>query len=99
MKTILRWEDYPGLFGGPARIVQVLVRGGQGQRREKMPAHDVTVNGSFSVNSYSLEYIVDGEVYKTITLEFGTAITPEAEPTKEGYTFSGWSEIPETMPA
>ena len=66
---------------------------------EKMPAHDVTVNGSFSVNSYSLEYIVDGEVYKTITLEFGTAITPEAEPTKEGYTFSGWSEIPETMPA
>ena len=66
---------------------------------ETMPAHDVTVNGSFSVNSYTLEYIVDGEVYKTITLEFGTAITPEAEPTKEGYTFSGWSEIPETMPA
>ena len=33
---LLRWEDYPGLFGGPARIVQVLVRGGQGQRREKM---------------------------------------------------------------
>ena len=64
-----------------------------------MPAHDVTVNGSFSVNSYTLEYIVDGEVYKTITLEFGAAITPEAEPTKEGYTFSGWSEIPETMPA
>ena len=24
--------------------------------------------------------------------------TPEPEPTKEGYTFSGWSEIPETMP-
>ena len=66
---------------------------------ETMPAHDVTVNGSFSVNSYTLEYIVDGEVYKTISLEFGAAITPEAEPTKEGYTFSGWSEIPETMPA
>ena len=66
---------------------------------ETMPAHDVTVNGSFSINSYTLEYIVDGEVYKTISLEFGTAITPEAEPTKEGYTFSGWSEIPETMPA
>ena len=66
---------------------------------ETMPAHDVTVNGSFSINSYTLEYIVDGEVYKTITLEFGATITPEAEPTKEGYTFSGWSEIPETMPA
>ena len=66
---------------------------------ETMPAHDVTVNGSFAINSYTIKYIVDGEVYKTITLEFGTAITPEAEPTKEGYTFSGWSEIPETMPA
>ena len=66
---------------------------------ETMPAHDVTINGTFSVNSYTLKYVVDGEVYKTITLEFGTAITPEAEPTKEGYTFSGWSEIPEKMPA
>lgn len=64
-----------------------------------MPAHDVTVNGTFSINSYTLKYVVDGEVYKTISLEFGTAITPEAEPTKEGYTFSGWSEIPEKMPA
>ena len=29
----------------------------------------------------------------------GETITPEEEPTKEGYTFSGWNEIPETMPA
>ena len=66
---------------------------------ETMPAHDVTVNGSFSVNSYTLKYIVDGEEYKTVTVTYGTMITPEANPTKEGYTFSGWSEIPETMPA
>ena len=66
---------------------------------ETMPAHDVTVNGSFSVNSYTLKYIVDGEEYKTVTVEYGATITPEANPTKEGYTFSGWSEIPETMPA
>ena len=64
-----------------------------------MPAHDVTVNGSFKVNSYSLKYVVDGAEYKTVTVEYGAKISPEAEPTKEGYTFSGWSEIPETMPA
>lgn len=64
-----------------------------------MPAHDVTVTGSFSVNKYILTYILDGKEYKTIELEYGTTITPEPNPEKEGYTFSGWSEIPETMPA
>ena len=64
-----------------------------------MPAHDVTVTGSFSINSYKLTYLVDDEEYKTYELEYGAAITPEAEPTKEGYTFSGWSEIPDVMPA
>ena len=64
-----------------------------------MPANDVEVNGTFSINSYKLTYKVDGEVYKESALEYGTAITPEAEPTKEGYTFSGWSQIPATMPA
>ena len=48
---------------------------------------------------YKLTYKVDGGVYKTYDLLEGTAITPEAEPTKEGYEFSGWSTIPATMPA
>ena len=49
--------------------------------------------------TYTLTYKVDGEVYKTYQLEVGATITPEPAPTKEGYTFSGWSEIPATMPA
>lgn len=48
---------------------------------------------------YTLTYIIDGEEYKSYELEEGAIITPEPAPTKEGYTFSGWSEIPETMPA
>ena len=32
-------------------------------------------------------------------MEEGAAITPEPEPKKEGYKFSGWSYIPKTMPA
>ena len=63
-----------------------------------MPAQDVVVTGSFTINTHTLSYIVDGEVYKTYEVEYGSAITPEAEPTKAGYSFSGWSEIPETMP-
>ena len=64
-----------------------------------MPNEDLTIEGTFVPNRYQLTYIVDGEEYKTNELEYGAIITPEAEPTKEGYTFSGWSEIPETMPA
>ena len=48
---------------------------------------------------YKLTYLVDGLEYKFYYLEYGEIITPEAEPTKETYKFSGWSEIPETMPA
>ena len=66
---------------------------------ETMPANDVTVTGTFSINKYTLTYMVDGEVYKTYEVEPGATITPEAEPTKDGYTFSGWSDIPQTMPA
>lgn len=59
------------------------------------------VNGTLTVEvgTYTLTYIVDGEVYKTVSYDYGDTIIPEAEPTKEGYTFSGWSELPETMPA
>ena len=64
-----------------------------------MPANDVTITGSFTVNKYTLTYIVDGDVYKTYEIEYGATITPEAEPTKEGYTFSGWNDLPQTMPA
>jgi len=42
-------------------------------------------------------YYVDGQEYAREVYEVGATITPIAEPTKEGYTFSGWSEIPEVM--
>ena len=66
---------------------------------ETMPAKDVTVTGTFSINKYKLIYKVDGSAYKSYDVEYGATITPEAAPTKEGYTFSGWSDIPKTMPA
>lgn len=64
-----------------------------------MPAKDVTIEGSFTVNTYTLIYKVDGKEHNTITVQYGATITAIEAPTKEGYTFSGWSEIPATMPA
>lgn len=66
---------------------------------ETMPAHDVTITGTFIANTYTITYMVDNEIFATATIAYGDTIVPIAEPSKEGYTFSGWSSIPETMPA
>ena len=51
-----------------------------------------------TVNQHDLIYKVDGETYKTYTLNKGDNIISESAPTKEGYNFSGWDEIPAVMP-
>ena len=51
------------------------------------------------IELFTITYIVDDEIYATEKYAVGDEITPEEEPVKEGYTFSGWSDIPETMPA
>ena len=66
---------------------------------ETMPAEDITVEGSFAVNYYTITYMLDGEVYATDSVSYGSEIVLIEEPTKEGYTFSGWNEVPATMPA
>ena len=52
-----------------------------------------------SDTKYTLTYKVDDEVYSMYKLIEGAVITPEEAPVKAGYEFSGWSEIPATMPA
>ena len=50
------------------------------------------------VTDFKLAYYVDGEIYKTELHKYEDEITPEPNPTKKGHTFSGWSDIPATMP-
>ena len=72
---------------------------GWGNIDKTVSAHDVVYTAEYKVNSYKLIYEVDGVTYHSEEIPFGTAITPLAAPQKEGETFSGWSEIPATMPA
>lgn len=65
---------------------------------ETMPAHDMTVTGSFTVNSYKLTYMIDDKVYKETMYEYGATITPESQPEGEYATFE-WIDLPQTMPA
>lgn len=60
---------------------------------------DITLKAIFSPETYRLVYTVDGETVATQALHYGETPEPMPEPSKEGHTFSGWSEIPETMPA
>lgn len=47
---------------------------------------------------HSVVYLVDGEYYACQNYAEGETIVPAAAPTREGYTFSGWSTIPSVMP-
>jgi hypothetical protein len=64
-----------------------------------MPADDITITGTFTVNTYTVTFTIDGMVIASSTQEYGSAITVPSAPTREGYTFSGWGEVPTTMPA
>ena len=66
---------------------------------ETMPAQDIMITGTFTINKYMLTYMVDGVEYKSYEIEYGSTIDPETTLQKDGYTFSGWSYIPATMPA
>lgn len=66
---------------------------------DSMPAQDVTIVGSYSINTYRIEYLVDDAMYYEDSLVYGTPIILIEEPVREGYDFSGWSEAPATMPA
>lgn len=63
-----------------------------------MPAHDVTVVGSFAVNTYQVTYIIDGEVYQTDSLTYMAEVHPPVIPGRTGYDFE-WEDYPATMPA
>ncbi len=45
-----------------------------------------------------LQYIVDGEVYKTEEHEAVDTLIPPEAPEKEGYNFVRWADLPPTMP-
>ena len=69
-----------------------------------MPANGTVCTAQWSLNAHTVTYMVDSVQYgKLDTLDFGTAITLRATPTKAGYTFIGWKfndtdELPKTMP-
>lgn len=63
-----------------------------------MPSHDIEVTGIYNINKYAVVYYIDGDEYRTDSVAYGETIVLALAPVKEGYVFSGWSDVPETMP-
>ena len=74
-----------------------------GFAQERIKANGSTVVKIFYTrNSYLLTYkdSLSTGVYASQTYKYGAAVTAIADPTKTGYTFTGWSPaVPDTMPA
>lgn len=70
---------------------------------------NVTFVPCYTANGYTITYKIDGEQYGNVeSKNFGESITLLSEPSKTGYTFSGWTikvngtevdSLPATMPA
>ena len=65
------------------------------------PEEDITIYAKWTINNYTLTFVTDGgNTVNSISQAFGSSITAPANPTKQGYLFSGWNpSIPSTMPA
>ena len=87
--TFKGWYDNENLTGSPVTAI-----GGTETGNKEYWA-------KWEINQYTITVKPEnGKADITITQDYGTAITAPADPTREGYTFTGWDmEIPTTMPA
>ena len=54
---------------------------------------DITVTAQYEINVYTVTFKDwNGTVFKTQQVQYGGAATAPANPTREGYTFTGWDK-------
>lgn len=66
-----------------------------------MPASDVKVTVRYNAKQYTLTFMLNGEVYVVNdNVRYGDDIVlPQDPEVEEGFSFPGWIDVPETMPA
>ena len=69
------------------------------KKYKKMPKSNLTLRGSFKINRYRLTFILDDEMTFERLVEFGAPLDFIVAPEWDNHTFSGWGNIPGTMPA
>ena len=87
--TFKGWYDNEGLTGNPVTAISNTETGNK------------EYWAKWEINQYTITFdTAGGSAVASITQDYGTPITAPADPTREGYTFTGWDrDIPATMPA
>jgi uncharacterized protein YjdB len=65
-----------------------------------MPVNGASLTAQWTINRYTITFDSNGgSAVDPITADYGSELTRPADPTREGYTFAGWSPaFPATMP-
>ena len=71
---------------------------GWGDVAPTMPDNDLVYRAYYYVNQYKLTYLIDGVVYKTLNVDYDSAITPLGTAEDDDYYYA-WEDEPATMPA
>ena len=87
--TFKGWYDSKNLTGSPVTAISNTETGNK------------EYWAKWEINQYTITFdTAGGSAVASITQDYGTPITAPADPTREGYTFTGWDrDIPATMPA
>jgi len=64
-----------------------------------MPAKNIRLDGSYSINEYKVIYYVDSLLWKEDTFEFGEKVIAANYTPPLGYSFGGFEGVPSTMPS
>ena len=76
-------------FTGWTNIANIVTVDANGQF--KMPAENVRFDATFEINKYNVTYKVDDKEVGTDVYDFNSDVVIRPVPTKEGYTFTGWT--------
>ena len=95
-ESIIKYNSEITLPDDPVKKGHTFI--GWGDVPAVMPAENITLNAEFSINNYTIKYIVDGKEYHSETIEYNTEIIPIEAPEKDGYEFNCWQALPLTMP-
>ncbi len=64
-----------------------------------MPAFPLMITGVYEANHYTCTWMLDGEIYAEMSIPYGEVVPDMEVQGDEHRTFSGWSDVPATMPA